>query len=294
MQFLRNLLGRKKPATAPLPSSPLGMETSSTVSTQPRLRVGWATDVGQVRRHNEDTAMVITAAHEGDDARPAFGLFILADGMGGHQAGEVASSLAAQSVAHHIVSQFYLPTIASQERDTDQIPLNELLVDAVQAANSTVAEQVPGGGTTLTCALMLGPRAYITHVGDSRAYVATEEGLDQITNDHSVVHRLVELGQLEPDEAAVHPQRNVLYRAIGQSSDLEVDTYVRTIPHGGRLLLCSDGLWDLVSEAEITGIVATASSLQAACESLIAAANRAGGRDNITVILAEPPQGLDV
>ena len=294
MQFLRNLLGRKKPATAPLPSSPLGMETSSTVSTQPRLRVGWATDVGQVRRHNEDTAMVITAAHEGDDARPAFGLFILADGMGGHQAGEVASSLAAQSVAHHIVGHFYLPTIASQERDTDQIPLNELLVDAVQAANSTVAEQVPGGGTTLTCALMLGPRAYIAHVGDSRAYVATEEGLDQITNDHSVVHRLVELGQLEPDEAAVHPQRNVLYRAIGQSSDLEVDTYVRTIPHGGRLLLCSDGLWDLVSEAEITDIVATASSLQAACESLIAAANRAGGRDNITVILAEPPQGLDV
>jgi len=140
---------------------------------------------------------------------------------------------------------------------------------------------------------VLGPRAYIAHVGDSRAYVATEKGLDQITNDHSVVYRLVELGQLEPDEAAVHPQRNVLYRAIGQSSDLEVDTYVRTIPHGGRLLLCSDGLWDMVSEAEITDIVATSSSLQAACESLIAAANRAGGRDNITAILAEPPQDGD-
>ena len=287
MQFLRNLLGRKKPSTAPLPSSPRGMEI---VSTQPRLKAGWATDVGQVRHHNEDTVMVITATHEGDEALPAFGLFILADGMGGHQAGEVASSLAAQSVAHHIMSQFYLPTIVSQERDTNQSPLNELLVDAVQAANDTVADHVPGGGTTLTCALMLGPRAYVAHVGDSRAYVATEKGLDQITNDHSVVHRLVELGQLEPGEAAVHPQRNVLYRAIGQSSDLEVDIYVRTIPHGGRLLLCSDGLWDVVSEAEIADIVTTSSSLQAACESLIAAANRAGGRDNITAILAEPPQ----
>jgi serine/threonine protein phosphatase PrpC len=285
MQFLRNLLRLEKTPTSnpSIPSPPVA------TSAQPRLKTGWATDVGAMRRHNEDTALIITAAHDGDNALPAFGVFVLADGMGGHQAGEVASSLAARVVAHHIVRQFYLPTLASQERGTDQPALNDVLVDAVQAANIAVADQVPGGGTTLTCALVLGPRAYIAHVGDSRAYVITENGLDQVTHDHSLVDRLVELGQLTRDEAAIHPQKNVLYRAVGQSGMLEVDTYVRTIPRGGRLLLCSDGLWSMVSEAEMTRIVTTAPSLQAACESLVAAANEAGGYDNVTAILMEPP-----
>ncbi len=286
MQFLRNLLVPEKTST-PAPNVPSPIAPS----TQPRLKVGWTTDVGKVRRHNEDTALIITAAHDGDDALPAFGVFVLADGMGGHQAGEVASSLAVRVVAHHIVHQFYLPTLISQERGTNQPALNDVLVDAVRAANRAVADRVPGGGTTLTCALMLGPRTYIAHVGDSRAYVITEEGFDQITQDHSLVDRLIELGQLTRDEAAVHPQKNVLYRAVGQSGVLEVATYVRTVSYGNRLLLCSDGLWSMVSETEITNIVTTASSLQAACESLVAAANQAGGHDNITVILVEPPSG---
>lgn len=288
MQFLRNLLGLEK-KVAPPPPSPAPVP-AVVVSSQTRLKVGWTTDVGKVRRRNEDTALVITAARDGDDTAPAFGLFVLADGMGGHQAGEVASSLAARVVAYQVMRQFYLPTLTSYECDTDQPALNEVLVDAVQAANSAVTDQVLGGGTTLTCALVIGPRAYIAHVGDSRAYIITkEEGLDQITRDHSLVDRLVELGQLAREEAAVHPQKNVLYRAVGQSSVLEVDTYVRTIPPQGRLLLCSDGLWGMVSEAEVVDIATTSSSLQAACESLVAAANRAGGRDNITVILMEPP-----
>jgi serine/threonine protein phosphatase PrpC len=290
MQFLRNLLGLEiNSDSAPAPPSP-----PIAPSTQPRLEVGWATDVGEVRRHNEDTALIITSAQDGETVLPTFGLFVLADGMGGHQAGEVASSLAARVVAHHIVRQFYLPILISQEHDTYQPALNEVLVAAVQAANNAVAEQVPGGGTTLTCALVLGPRAYFAHVGDSRAYVVTEEGLDQITHDHSLVDRLVELGQLTRDEAAIHPQKNVLYRAVGQSGLLEVDTPVCTIPHGGRLLLCSDGLWSIVSEAEMLNIVTTAPSLQAACESLVAAANRAGGPDNVTAILAKPPLSQDV
>jgi len=247
--------------------------------------------VGEVRRHNEDTALIITASQDGDDALPAFGVFVLADGMGGHQAGEIASSMAARVVAHHIVRQFYLPTLVSQERGADQPALNDVLVDAVRAANNAVADQVPGGGTTLTCALVLGPRAYIAHVGDSRAYIVTEEGLDQITHDHSLVDRLVELGQLTRDEASVHPQKNVLYRAVGQSGMLEVDTYVRTVPQGGCLLLCSDGLWSMMSETELANVVTTASSPQAACESLVIAANRAGGHDNITAILVELPLG---
>lgn len=283
MEFLRHLLRQKRPTP--------GVATpSEAVRTLPRLRVGWATDVGEVRHHNEDSALVITAAHDGNDALPAFGLFILADGMGGHQAGEIASSLAVRTVAYQVVHRLYLPALIGQGQDSEQPTLHEVLVDAVQAANDAVAEQVPGGGTTLTCALVVGSQAYIAHVGDSRAYIVTEAGLDQITHDHSVVDRLVELGQLTRDEAADHPQKNVLYRAVGQSGVLEVDTYVRTLPPGSRLLLCSDGLWGSVSEAEITRIVMTTPSLQVACESLVTAANRAGGRDNITAILVEPPQ----
>jgi serine/threonine protein phosphatase PrpC len=287
MQFLRNLLGLEKTS----PPTPSSMSPPRTSSSQLRLKVGWTTDVGVVRRHNEDAALIVTATHDGDEALPAFGVFVLADGMGGHQAGEVASSLATRAVAHHIVREFYLPTLLSQEHGTDQPALNDVLVDAVQAANRIVADRVPGAGTTLTCALVLGSRTYIAHVGDSRAYIATEEGLDQITHDHSLVDRLVELGQLTRDEAAIHPQKNVLYRAVGQSGVLEVDTYVRTVPQGGRLLLCSDGLWSMVSETEITSIVTNSSSPQAACESLVAAANRAGGHDNVTAILVEPPLG---
>ena len=287
MQFLRNLLGLGK---TPEPAS--GSSSPPVVApAQPRFKVGWATDVGEVRRHNEDAALVVTAAHDGDGVIQTFGLLVLADGMGGHRSGEVASSLAVRVTAHHVVHQFYLPTLTSQEHDTHQPALNEVLVDAVRAANSAVAGQVSGGGTTLTCALILGSRAYIAHVGDSRAYVVTEEGLDQITHDHSLVDRLVELGQLTHDEAASHPQKNVLYRAVGQSGVLEVDTYVRTILDGQRLLLCSDGLWGMVSEAEIVDIVMASSSPQAACKSLVAAANRAGGRDNITAIMVEPPLG---
>lgn len=283
MQFLRNLFG--KLAGSSVPSPPVAAPVCS------RLKVGWATDVGQMRSHNEDTALVITTAHDGDDALPALGLFALADGMGGHQSGEVASSLAVRTVAHHVLNRFYLSLLTSEVRDTAQPVLNELLVDAVRAANDAVATQVPGGGTTLTCALTMGARVYFAHVGDSRAYVIADGEMSQITHDHSLVDRLVELGQLTRDEAAIHPQKNVLYRAVGQRGVLEVDTYVRSIPQGGHLLLCSDGLWGLVSDVEIVKAILNASSPQEACEELVDAANQAGGRDNITIVLAELPLG---
>jgi serine/threonine protein phosphatase PrpC len=285
MQFLHKLLRLKK--SEPDAEPPVTKEDSGSL---PRLRAGWVSDVGMVRSHNEDAALVIIASHDGDGALPSVGLFILADGMGGHQSGEVASSLAARAVAHHITRDFYLPALIGQEPDTSRPDLRDVLVDAVRAANDDVANRVPGGGTTLTCALVLNSRAYIAHVGDSRAYIVTAEGeLDQITHDHSLVDRLVELGQLTPDEAAVHPQKNVLYRAVGQGGELEVDTYMRTIGDDARLLLCSDGLWGIVDEAEMAEIVMTSSSPQTACERLVVAANEAGGRDNITAILVEPP-----
>jgi len=287
MHFIRRLLERG--TESPSAASPETLTAPEEASAHARLRVGWATDVGAVRNRNEDTVLVVTASLGGDDAAPEMGLIVLADGMGGHRSGELASSLAARVVAAQVVRRFYLPTLTSRECSADQLPLNDVLVDAVHAANGAVATQVPGGGTTLTCALLLGPRAYIAHVGDSRAYVATEETLEQITHDHSVVDRLIELGQLTPDEAAFHPQKNVLYRALGQAGTLEVDTYMRTIPPGAGLLVCSDGLWSMVGEAEMVKLAANSSSPQMACEALVAAANQAGGHDNISVVLARPP-----
>jgi serine/threonine protein phosphatase PrpC len=244
-----------------------------------------------MRDHNEDTALVITAAHDGDDICPSFGLFVLADGMGGHRAGEMASSLAARVAAYHIARHVYLPLLMDREHDASQPALTEIMVDAIQAANDAVSKQLPGGGTTLTCALVLGTQVYIGHVGDSRAYVLAEEGLEQITHDHSLVDRLIESGQLTRDEAAVHPQKNVLYRAVGQSGSLVVDTHVRKLGSGDSLLLCSDGLWDMVDDAAIIDVITGAPSPQRACEDLVAAANEAGGRDNTTAILWRCPLG---
>jgi protein phosphatase len=180
-------------------------------------------------------------------------------------------------------------TLSSQDHGADQPSISEVLVEAVNIANSTVAAQVPGGGTTLTCILLIGRRAHIAHVGDSRAYLASDNGLVQITRDHSLVDRLVEMGQLTEDEAASHPQKNVLYRAIGQSGFLEVDTHLQSIPEGGSLLLCSDGLWGMLEADRMARIISKAPSNQAACEALVSAANEAGGKDNITVVLVTPP-----
>ena len=253
----------------------------------PHLRAGSATHVGRVRTHNEDVLLTFTSELQGDTALDAFGLFILADGMGGHQSGEVASSLAVRTVAREVLEHVYTPYLIHGRPGTTQTPLAEALTQAVDEASKMVYNNVPGGGTTLTCLLVVNERAVIAHVGDSRAYVYHDGLLRQITKDHSYVDKLVEMGQLTAEEAAVHPQKNVLYRAVGQEGLLEVDTHVETIPRRGRLLLCSDGLWGMLSDEEIARIVSHAATAQAACNQLVDAANEAGGRDNITAIVVE-------
>lgn len=282
------------PSASAADTAPLGLAThpsagDHSLSQSQQLRVGYASDVGRFRDHNEDTAIAFQAIHLGDDPSDPFGFFAITDGMGGHRAGEVASSLAARLVSHAVLHRVLLPYLLDRTPDTATASLTEILKDAVQNANDQVHQQVPGGGTTLTCALILGRRAYIAHVGDSRAYLLTKHDMKQVTQDHSYVNRLIELGELSPEEAAVHPQRHVLYRAIGQGDDLDVDTYHQPLPPGSRLLLCSDGLSGMVSEEEIGRIIASAATPQDACERLLDAANEAGGPDNITAVIIEAP-----
>jgi protein phosphatase len=243
--------------------------------------------VGRVRDHNEDVLLTLTSTFDGDEKIPSFGLYIVADGMGGHSLGERASAVAARSVAREVTRRVYLSLLSDSDDNEDRVPLQDVLLEALTQANVAVREAVGEGGTTGTVALVFNDQVIIGHVGDSRAYLITSSGLEQLTRDHSLVRRLQELGQLTQAEAAVHPQRNVLYRAIGQGEGLEVDVYTQRLAPDTKILLCSDGLWGLVEDDQILEVVRNAPSLQAACDKLVEMANDAGGHDNITTVLIE-------
>jgi PPM family protein phosphatase len=269
-------------ATRPLPAEKV------IASRNQHLIFGQTTDVGMVRSNNQDSALSFFFTSHSAEERPDFGLFVVADGMGGHHDGEKASAIASRVVATQVTNSIYLP-ILMQNEDLDRPPIIESMVTAVQKANADVITVVKDGGTTLTAVAVIGDLAYFAHVGDSRAYLITKDNIEQITRDHSLVQRLVELDQLSPEETENHPQINVLYRALGQNESLEVDTLTRRLPPNARVLLCSDGLWGSVKEREIFEIVMTHPSPQEACDKLVALANARGGKDNITAILLRIP-----
>ncbi len=283
MDFLRRALGKGQPVKTEKETE--SMEAPNISQQGLSFLVGKGSHVGKKRKLNEDAFFTLECTFKQKDEVMPFGLFIIADGMGGHQAGDVASALATRIVAHSLIHQVYLPFLREEEKGSSRHPVNEALVEALDEASLAVYEAVPDAGTTLTAALIVGNHAYIGHVGDSRAYLVTEKGLQQITQDHSLVARLVELGQATPEEAMTHPQRNLLYRALGREGGMEVDTYFQSLPPGSQLLLCSDGLWGAVPETEMAAIIATAPSPQVACDKLIRAAITHGGDDNITAIL---------
>jgi PPM family protein phosphatase len=224
----------------------------------------WKTDTGRQRRDNEDNAY----------ARPP--VFVVADGMGGAQAGEVASRVAVE------VFQQALPESGSPE---------ERLAGCVRAANrkiydlSRAEHERAGMGTTLTAAYLDDADLAIAHVGDSRAYLFRDGLLTRLTQDHSLVEELVRRGKLTEEQAAEHPQRSIITRALGPEPDVEVDTWTYPVRAGDVLLLCSDGLTSMIGEDQIRQVLDSASTLAEAADGLIAEANEAGGRDNITVVL---------
>lgn len=272
--------------TAPLDPETLGKEVLG--ERRGHITVGSAQSKGIERTHNEDTLLVLLGTSGGQEAIPDFGLFLVADGMGGHRSGEVASAITARTVARSLAASTLISLFDNSNTEA-RGPLQDLVRQSLEEANLAVVERVPGGGTTLTVALLMGEQITFGHVGDTRAYVITRTQIQPVTRDHSLVERLRELGQLTRQEAATHPQRNVLYRAIGQGANLEVDVFTHPVPTDAYLLVCSDGLWGVVDDAQIGEIVRGASSPQLACERLVQAANAAGGPDNISAVLVHFP-----
>jgi serine/threonine protein phosphatase PrpC len=259
-------------------------------STTRRIKFGHASDIGQVRSNNQDALFTFLASMESSHLPPPFGLFLVADGMGGHHDGERASAIAAQTIGTYITDAIYLPLIRGVEPGADQKTIPEVLAEAMEAANQEVALAVPEGGTTVTCAVIRSDLVYIAHVGDSRAYLIADDNIELITRDHSLVQRLQELGQLTPEEAQSDPRRNMLYSAIGQGGGkLQIDFATRRLPPSSSLLLCSDGLWNVVEEERVLRIIRDNPDPQEACDRLIEVANREGGPDNVTVILVQMP-----
>jgi serine/threonine protein phosphatase PrpC len=229
------------------------------------------TDPGRKRRRNEDSFVIDPP------------LFAVADGMGGAQAGEVASRLAAAAFR-----EFH---------DVDDLDPEERLAAIIQEANRRIYEraagdaQVSGMGTTITAALVGGDALVIGHVGDSRAYRLRSGRFEQLTDDHSLVADLVRSGRLTPEEADAHPQRSVITRALGTDREVDVDTFVVPVEAGDLFLLCSDGLTTMIEDDEIRDVLSATRDLEQAGKGLVKAANKAGGEDNITVVLFRLAEG---
>ena len=293
---LNNIFGKKegsgRQAKKPSPEAPrddqLTRGTTKTLSVYPKqLVAGTGQSVGLHREHNEDALFAFTYGSADGKNQKEIGFFIIADGMGGHRNGEVASSVACQVISRNILHKL-VEIVSFDEFDLTEMDWSGHLQQAFEEAQRAVTQQVPGGGTTATAVLWSDHKLTVAHVGDSRAYLVFSDGrLKKLTVDHSLVQRLVEMNEITPGEADVHPQKNVLLRAIGQPEPLQTDVSTLTTPPGVKLMLCSDGLWGVVDEATIVSIVLQNDDPVDACAHLVAAANAQGGPDNISTIIAE-------
>jgi serine/threonine protein phosphatase PrpC len=236
------------------------------------LRVGYLTDIGKVREINQD---YLFASQE-------LGLFMVADGMGGHAAGEKASQTAVQIITEHLTPLVH-STPNGQFLDEIQGAIQEANRQIINASMEDTSMR--GMGTTATVIVTRDGSMYVGHVGDSRAYLIRNRRIDQITDDHSIVAQLVRARAITPQEAARHPYRNVITRCLGMQVDLEADTQQRELKSGDRLLICSDGLSGLVSDDEMLQHVVSSDEPQKTCEDLVQLALERGGSDNISVVL---------
>jgi PPM family protein phosphatase len=301
MNFIKKLFGMRKdqdsapvvPAVQMIQTTPLTDDQLKTVTHEtvpfspPQFLMGCGQSAGLQRDHNEDTLFYLSSILANGVNDVPFGICVVADGMGGHKNGEIASEVAGRTAARILVTKIYAHLLEINP-DPMEESLQESIEKTVSEVQKTVLRYAPGGGTTLTIALILGEQVTIAHVGDSRAYFIYPDGrIQKLTKDHSLVQRMVDLEEITEAEAQTHPHRNVLLKAIGQTEPVQPDVQTHQIPKSGYLMLCSDGLWGVVSEAEIYRLVSSEADPVLACRQLIEAANRCGGPDNISAVLVK-------
>lgn len=253
-------------------------------------------DAGDLRRGepNEDSTLVLQFERIHESVSAPAGIFVVADGMGGHANGQLASRMVISILAQHCIRELLLPPLdteqegkAAEERDEESYVA--LVREAIEDANSTLCQvnqrEKTDMGSTLTGFMIVGDHAYIFNVGDSRTYMLRDGNLYQLTTDHSLVGQLVAGGLIEPDEVYTHPQRNQIFRSIGDKPNVQIDVFKQQIHPGDILLSCCDGLWEMVRNPQITDILNKHSDPQAACAQLIEAANANGGEDNISAVV---------
>ncbi|MBJ7569999.1 protein-serine/threonine phosphatase PrpC [Bacillus halotolerans] len=236
------------------------------------------TDTGKIRQHNEDDAGIFKGK---DD----FVLAVVADGMGGHLAGDVASKMAVKAMGEKWNEADTIPAAPSE--------CEEWLIEQILAVNSKIYdhaqahEECQGMGTTIVCALFTGKTVSVAHIGDSRCYLLQDDLFVQVTEDHSLVNELVRTGEISREDAEHHPRKNVLTKALGTDQSVSIDARSFEIESGDKLLLCSDGLTNKVEVTELKDILQSDSAPQEKVNLLVDKANENGGEDNITAVLLE-------
>ncbi len=270
-------------------------ETSqpSQVKTGWRLQVGQASDNGRLRELDEDSvfSLVLSGIFE-SQIETTVGLFIVADGIGGHEGGEVASKLAVQTMAQQVLQRIIWPILQGDALLPETLQAE--LEQSVQIANRQVyelrRERSSDMGTTLTMALVINGQTIIGNVGDSRTYVWGPDGLEQLTTDHSLIAALIAAGQEPPEAIYTHPQRNLITRSLGDRPQVEIDLFSLELEAGFRLILCCDGVWEMIRDEGIEEIMLQEDYPQRAADKIVQQSNNAGGEDNISVVVVAVEQ----
>lgn len=270
--------------TAPL--SPVNSLMSPSAVQPLRVGVVWHPGLARSTQPNEDSLGMFQGTCIYQDELLPFALFIVADGMGGHACGLEASRLAVQHMSHTVLQSIMTGSEVSNDFFLDR------LIDGVECANRVICQKAQSEGiemgTTLTAALIIQKKAYIVNVGDSRTYLFRDSaGLIQITHDHSLVASLVAYGDITPDEVYTHPERNKVYRSLGHEENVKVDSFCIDVLNHDSLLLCSDGLWEMVRDPAMEHVMRSSQNPTLLCERLLQSALNGGGEDNISAVLVQ-------
>lgn len=275
------------------PSLPTLIVDRGAVPSRLALHAAARSHPGRIRDGNEDSVLSIRlsgllAGSASPALGPELGFFAVADGIGGHDRGEIASCRTLQHLAAAVIDRVFKRLVLT-DRGVDEAWMERALRECILAANAELLALQRANhsdmGTTLTAVLVIGGRAVVANIGDSRTYLWRDDALAQITRDHSLVATLVAAGRLEPEAVFTHDQKAMIYRSVGEADELVVDTFALSLRPGDGLLLCSDGLWEMVRDEGLAAALRAEADPQAVCDRLVDDANRAGGEDNISLLV---------